>query len=291
MNWDDLKVFLAVAKASSLAEAGRTLGMSAATVARKAVALEAALGVPLFLKTVNGYALTEPGRTLLPLAQEAEQRFRWIERCMAQPGGRVAGRVRIDCPEIMGAHLIIPGLGELQARYPALQFDFVNSAVSSALTLSHSDIVIRLHRPEAGAFTVRRVAELGQSLFCAHAYAQAHGLPGEPSDLQKHRLIGWTEDLSHMPLARWLHGISGGQPPWMRASNLNAQLRAVEAGLGIAALPDYAGRALGLRQVLPQLPGHRSEVWLLRHQATSGVARVDAVVAHLARLLPEAVRA
>ncbi|KAF2394171.1 LysR family transcriptional regulator [Pseudomonas frederiksbergensis] len=284
MNWDDLKVFIFVAKSNNVTEAGNLLKVSASTVARRIAGLEESLSTVLFLKKTNGYFLTEAGRTLLPLALESEERFKLIERQMSQPGEGMAGQVRIDCPELMGTHLIIPALAEFREQYPGIGFDFMNSAVSSKLTQSQSDIIIRLHRPDNGNFTMRRVGTLVQSLFCSEGYAAVYGLPTDAAELKHHYLIGWTEEMSYMPLARWLKEISADQKLWMRVSNLNAQLKAVESNLGIAALPAYVGHRLGLRQVLPDGPSRHSDIWLLRNQATQGLGRVDRVVDYLTGL-------
>lgn len=285
MNWDDLKVFLFVAKSNNVTEAGNLLKISASTVSRKINALEDSLGTLLFSKKTNGYFLTEAGRALLPLALETQERFKLIERQMSQPGNRMAGRVRIDCPELMGTHLVIPGLADFRDQHPDICFDFINTAVSSKLTQSHSDIILRLRRPENGNFTMRRVGTLMQGLFCSDGYAAANRLPSKPEELKHHHLIGWTDEMSHMPLAKWLNELSGGQKLWMRASNLNAQLKAVEADLGIAALPTYVAHRSGLLPVLANSPLHSSDIWLLRNQATQGVSRVDQVVDYLTQLL------
>ncbi|EJL04479.1 MULTISPECIES: LysR family transcriptional regulator [Pseudomonas] len=284
MNWDDLKVFIVVAKSNNVTEAGNSLKVSASTVSRKIAALEDSLSTVLFLKKTNGYFLTEAGRALLPLAMETEERFKLIERQMSQPSDRMAGQVRIDCPELMGTHLIIPGLAQFHELYPEISFDFINSAVSSKLTQSHSDIIIRLRRPDNGNFTMRRVGTLVQGLFCSEGYAASNSLPAEPADLKHHHLIGWTEEMSYMPLAQWLSELSDDQKLWIRVSNLNAQLKAVEANLGIAALPAYVAHQSGLRQVLADSSQHRSHIWLLRNQATQGVGRVDRVVDYLTQL-------
>lgn len=285
MNWDDLKVFIAVANSNNITDAGNSLKVSTSTISRKIAALEDTLDTSLFLKNTNGYFLTEAGKALLPLALETEERFRLIERQMSQPSGRMAGQVRIDCPELMGTHLIIPELAEFRDQYPEISFDFVNSALSSKLTQSHSDIIVRLRRPDNGNFTMRRIGQLTQALFCSEGYAAAYGTPTGSAELKHHPLIGWTEEMSHMPLAQWLSEVSGGQKPWMRVSNLNAQLKAVEANLGIAALPVYVGRRLGLRQLLADMPSHSSDIWLLRNLATQGLGRVDLVVDHLTDLI------
>ena len=281
MNWDDLKTFISVAKTCNVTDAGAALRVSASTVSRKIAALEEALGSALFLKRTNGYFLTEAGQALLPLALEAEERFKLIERQIAHPREHAGGCVRIDCPEVMGTHLIIPALEQVHEQYPDIQFDLVNSALSSKLTHSHSDIIIRLHRPENGNFTMRCLGRLTQGLFCSATYAARHGLPQQPTDLQRHQLIGWTEEMAHMPLARWLHELGNGHKPWLRLQNLNAQINAVATGLGIAALPIYVGMRNGFTRVLPAGPAHGADIWLLRNLASQDLKRVSVVTEHL----------
>jgi len=281
VNWDDLKFFIAVAQSGSITDAGVALKVSASTVARKIAALEQVLGRTLFVKKTNGYFLSEAGTGLVPLALETEERFRLIERQLSQPGAGLAGQVRIDCPELMGTHLIIPGLEEFRRQYPQISFDFSNSVSSAKLTQSHSDVIVRLHRPDQGNFTLRRVGWLDHGLFCSPAYAARHGVPSSASELAQHTLIGWSTGMAHMPLAQWLEQVSGGQTPWMRAANLTAQLKAVQANLGIAALPAYVGQGEGLHPVLDDLPPQGADIWLLRNLATQGLERVDRVVEHL----------
>lgn len=287
MNWDDLKFFLAVAKAHNITDAGHALKASASTVARKVAALEQALGQGLFVKNTTGYFLSEAGQALLPLALETEARFLQMQRQVAHPGSGLEGSVRIECPELMGTHLIIPGLLGFRERYPQIRFDLVNAARSSKLAHSQSDVILRLRRAESGPFTQRRVGRLAQGLFCSDAYAALQGLPGSAADLPAHSLIGWSEDMAHMPLARWLAQISDGQGLWLRVPTLNAQLQAVQAGLGIAALPAYVGHRLGLCPVLPMLTAPGAEIWLLRNQASQGLVRVDRVVEHLDQWLQQ----
>ena len=258
--------------------------VSPATVSRKITALETALGATLFKKTTNGYFLTEAGEAMLPLSLETEAQIKLIERHMSHPGGGMAGRVRVDCPELMGTHLIVAELADFHQEYPEITFDFVNSAKTSKLTYSQSDLLIRLRKPDRGNFTMRRVGQLSQALFCSQSYGETYGVPASPDDLGQHRLVGWTEEMAHMPLAQWMSNISNGTEPWVCAPNLSAQLRAVTAGLGIGALPAYVGHQKGLCQVLPDFPVQKSDIWMLRNQSSQELNRVDAVADFLVAL-------
>lgn len=284
MNWDDLKFFVQVAKVNNVTGAGEALRVSAATVSRKILTLENSLGTTLFHKKTNGYFLTEAGESLLPLALDTEARMNLIERQASGATNTVAGRVRLDCPELMGIHLIIGELKEFHEKWPDIHIDFINSAKSERLSQSQSDVLVRLHQPSNGAFTMRCVGKLEQALYCSHGYAEQNGLPTRIEELKDHSIIGWTEEMSHIPLARWIAEVTSEADPWLRAPNFSIQLKGAQSDLGIIALPTYIGAQCGLVRVLPDIKTPASEIWLLRNQVTQELARVDTVVNFLTDL-------
>ncbi|MBY5935076.1 LysR family transcriptional regulator [Tateyamaria omphalii] len=277
MNWDDLSSFILVSKTKNITEAARMMQVSAATVARKIASLEEAMGVGLFEKTTTGYYLTEAGEKLTPLALEVESKIALMRRQLSAPEDFMAGRVSIDCPELMGAHLILPALASFHEEYGDISIDFSNTVKSSMLSQSQSDILIRLHKPDQGNFTMRKIGDLSQALYCSESYEQKYGVPASPEELRTHRLIGFSSELGYLPLAQWLSSFNQTLTPWIRAQNLGAQLQATLNGLGICVLPRFAARTYGLKQVLSHLPPHMSEIWLLRSQSTRDLVRVDVV--------------
>lgn len=73
LNWDDTRLFLALARHGTLSGAARELGIGLATISRRVERMEHALGLPLFLRHQNGYDLTDQGAALLPRAEAVEQ--------------------------------------------------------------------------------------------------------------------------------------------------------------------------------------------------------------------------
>ena len=72
-HWDDIRIFLAVAREESLSGAGRVLRIDPATVGRRIARLEEDLGAPLFAKSPTGYALNEAGARLMHLLVQMSQ--------------------------------------------------------------------------------------------------------------------------------------------------------------------------------------------------------------------------
>jgi DNA-binding transcriptional LysR family regulator len=81
MDWDDVRVFLAVAREGSMRAAGRTLGLSQPTIARRLAAFEAAFGGPsLFDRLPEGLRLNAAGEQLVPAAEGIEDAVLRLER-------------------------------------------------------------------------------------------------------------------------------------------------------------------------------------------------------------------
>ena len=287
MDWDNLKFFLAVARTQNVSDASIKLKVSASTVARKINDLEYSLGTTLFNKKTNGYYLTEVGENILPVAEETAARLEFMARQIGRQASEKSGVIRLDMPELIGLYFITPILRNIQEEYPDISFEFTNSVVTRKLTNAQSDVIIRLHKPDSGLYTMRKIGVLQQAAYCSSEYALKNGVPQSAEDLGGHFLIGWNEDLSYQPLAQWFARATNGMEPWMRSANLYAQLNAVDSGLGIAALPSFAARRLGLQRVLEATPPLEVEIWLLRNMETRSYKSIDLVVESITGALDE----
>lgn len=95
MDWDNLKVALAVSRTGSLTQAAQTLGIDQSTAGRRLSALEANLGVILFVRSKTGFALTDAGEAAIKQVLEVERRVdRMIDEVTASDDGPV-GTVRL----------------------------------------------------------------------------------------------------------------------------------------------------------------------------------------------------
>ncbi|MEH6651213.1 MAG: LysR family transcriptional regulator [Motiliproteus sp.] len=288
MNWDDLKYYLAVARYKSLSEAARGLHVSPSTVSRRIDALEQALGTRLFSRRQDGYDLNEAGTNLMSTAEQAEAHLLWLERGAAKSEAETAGIVRLVMPELLGQYLIIPQLAPLQCKHPEIQLEIVTDVRPSQLTKREADIVLRLSRPTQGDYTVQRIGKLSQSLYATSEYLEKVSIPAQPGDLGHHRLIGWDSELAYLPLARWLEERADLPDIYMRTGNFHAQLMAVKAHLGVAALPRFAAEMFSLQRVLPDETALQSEIWLIKQSDSRRLKRVNIVANHITSIITTA---
>jgi DNA-binding transcriptional LysR family regulator len=188
--WDDVSVFLAVARSGSLSGAASTLSIGLATVSRRVERLEACLGRPLFLRHHTGYRLTDEGAALVERAEEMEAAARAFGSGLPEEP-EVSGTVRLATAENLATALIMPALPRLRRAHPRLTLEIATDISTVNLHRRDADIALRMTKPERGHVSVQRIGTLGYGLYGAQSYME--GRAGDPEiDLERDELIAWA---------------------------------------------------------------------------------------------------
>ncbi|WP_336193429.1 LysR family transcriptional regulator [Klebsiella aerogenes] len=280
-NWDDTRIFLAVARSGTLSGAAETMDMGIATLSRRLDRLEKSLAVPLFSRHQSGYRLTDDGEALLARAEALEHAgLAFGETARLQ--GNVAGLVRLATSDNLAAHFILPSLNDLMEKYPDLRVEVLSGVQSVNLHRRDADLAIRMVKPESGNLTLKRLGKVGFGLYSADT-----GLAGSTDVAFNHaQYIGWPESHQHLPAARWITRTLRGRPCRVEANTLLAQLSAVSAGLGLGVLPHFMARKNGLHCVNADI-GVDQTLWLVMHSDLAHSRRVRVVADHLIALFDE----
>lgn len=284
-NWEGIRYFVAAAQAGSLTAAARLLGSNQPTVGRHIDALEGALGVKLFQRTVKGLTPTDEGIALLEQCRVIEAQMVRIERTISGEG-HVSGTVRLALPEGLCLEVVIPQLRRLYTEYPQLRLLLNVSSSTANLTRGEADLAVRLYRPTESNLVARQLGEMPLGLFASQDYIDINGLPTTPAELGRHRLIAYGESLDSLPENRWLLQHAGATVPVLCSDSTSSRLRATLAGVGIAIHPHLFRRSNpNLVPVLQEvvLSGH--ELWLVYHKDLRGIGRVRVVADFLTSLL------
>ncbi|RWR31887.1 LysR family transcriptional regulator [Sinirhodobacter populi] len=271
-NWDDLRVFLALAREGSLTGAARRLGAGVATVSRRIERFEAALGLPLFLRHQSGYSLTDQGTALLPRAEAAEEALAGL-RHEAGAQDRIQGHVRIASIESLITPLLIPALGSLLAANPGLDVEILFSTQAVNLHRHDADLALRMLRPDHGHLMVRQLVGMG------------FGLYGPPDGARLDRQISWPDQISLGTVLAWTRAFSRPDTPRLAVNTLDSQVEAVRRGLGQAVLPHFLARPAGLRLLADRPPdGGMMErpIYMVTHADLAASRRVSAVAEAIA---------
>lgn len=290
MNWDDVRIFLAVARTGQILAAARKLGLNHATVGRRVSALEEALQTRLLVRRTNGCELTPEGETLLAAAERMEAEMLAAQANAGNVDAALAGTVRIGAPDGFGVSFLAPRLGALIARHPALKIQLVPVPRAFSLSQREADIAITIERPVEGRLISSKLTDYALGVYASQDYLGRNGVPTGVETLKNHRLIGYVEDLLFTPSLNFSHEVFKGADTAFEISSAIGQTEAVRSGAGIGILHDYIARNdPGLVRILPDIRLKRT-YWTIIHESARELARVRAVVAFLQEIV-EAERA
>jgi DNA-binding transcriptional LysR family regulator len=284
LDWDDIRVFLAVARKGSLSAAARLLGVNHATVSRRVLNLERRTGsAPLFERTQTGYVLTAAGERAFSDAQAMEAAAVSF-RLGAQSGDELRGPVRVSATATFAERLLVAPLAALTTEQPHLMIDLAAEDRNVSLARGEADIAVRLGRSLSGDALARTVGAVTYHLYAAPDYLETTPQPHR-------RLIGYSETVSATaPGVRRLGELAENMGFALRCPTLRAQAEAAAAGAGVALLPLYLAEGdARLTRVDPAAePAWRHPVWLVVRSDVRRVRRVRYVADRLAIVLQTA---
>jgi DNA-binding transcriptional LysR family regulator len=281
LHWDDVRVFLALCRSRTVGSAAASLGVDASTVSRRLALLEQALAATLFDRGRDGIAATKAAEELLPVAEELEAVMTRFAHAADGLEREVSGLVRITCPPDLAEVLLVPLLSELHARHPKLRLELVPGEAVLDLTRREADLALRTVRPARGDLIVTRLLRVRWVLVASPSVARQLGTLRAWSDAP---WVGWGEQLSHIPPARWLATHAGSVDPLLRSDSLRVQIAVLEAGVGVALVPEPSVQHYGLVPVKLAAPLRAAaaqwptdELFLVSHRALRDVPRVRAL--------------
>ena len=281
IHWDDLRIYLAVARTESLSAAGKILRVDPATVGRRIARLEEMLGSPLFAKSPQGYALTDAGQRLLAHAERAEQAMGAAVAELQRQTGTLAGQIRIGAPDGCANFLLPQVCAAIMADNPDLDVQIVALPRVFNLSKREADMAIGVSPPNAGRLSVQKITDYRLHLAASRAYLR-HAPPITClEDLAQHRVVGYIADMIFDKELDYLAEI--GVPRVALASNsVLVQFNWVRNGAGIGVVHDFAmpfGR--GLRKILPETVSLTRSFYLIRHADDRRLERLNRFAAAL----------
>jgi DNA-binding transcriptional LysR family regulator len=281
MNWEDARLFIAIARAGQMLAAARTLGIDQATLSRRMANLERTLGTSLLVRHNAGCHLTEDGEALLEALERAETAFIQAQSHFSAVGGRISGTLRIGAPDGFGVSFLAPRLAEFAEQHPDLTVQLVPVPQVFSLSKREADIAVMVGRPEDGRLIAQKLTDYTLRLYAGRKYVEANDLPQTQDDLARHRLVGYVDDLIFAPSLNFNRDFWSGWRSTIEISSAIGQVEAVRSGIGIGVLHDYLAATFhDLVPVLPALSVKRS-YWVVYHESLRGLARVSAGVAFL----------
>jgi DNA-binding transcriptional LysR family regulator len=274
MNWDDIRLFIAVAQSGGLTPAAIALGSSAATVGRRMLALEQAVSRKLFVRRQSGYELTPDGIELLKKALAMQSSARpireWLEAEHIRPTVRISAGT-------WTANFLCENFAKLWSPDDAFLITF--KTTEARLDISHRevDIGIRSHKPDGANLAARKTGSVAHAVYCAR---------NAPSSARDSWVSILPED-AHTEATRWMNAQQNLRiVTWVNTGHTLYDL--ISAGVGNGVLPCFAGdRDPKLERIGHPLPELSQDQWLVMHDEDRHRAEVRTVIDRLGALLEE----
>ena len=287
MDWDDVRLFLAVALSGQLLAASRRLGINHATLGRRMTALEHALGTRLLVRRTNGCELTAEGEVYLAAAERMEAEMLAAQAATGQIDTSVAGTVRLGAPDGFGVSFLAARLGRLMQQHPQLKVQLVPVPRSFSLSQREADVAITIERPEQGRLISSKLTDYTLGLYASRAHVKARGMPGGLEDLRHHPRIGYVEDLIFSPSLNFTGEVMRDWDATLEVSSAIGQTEAVRSGAGIGILHDYIARQYPeLVRILPDVVIRRA-YWTTYHESSRDLMRIKTLVRYLNDIVHE----
>ena len=287
-NWDDIRIFLAVARNSGMAAAAQNLNVNHTTVARRLSSLESALKTRLVLRTTAGVTLTPAGMDFMRFAERMEAETLAADQHLRSRDGKVAGKVRLATREAFGQWLVCPKIGELHARYPDLVLELVPESRTFSLLKHDVDISVTVTHPSQNRLIAQKLTDYRLGLFASREYLEREGPVKSVEDLRDRQVIWYVEDMIDMDVPRYFKDIVSTSRSAFRATNILAQYAATLSGVGLGILQLYqAGQDPALVRVLPDEVEETLSYWMSVHPDSRNLPNVRAVMDFLIEIIRE----
>ena len=271
MDWNRLRTFLLVHEAGSFTKAGKEVLLTQSAVSRQIAALEEDVGSPLFIRSSGGLILTEAGEYFLETAKR-------IWECLELGLARLdelreipSGPLRLTTTAGFGAAWLTSRIKRFHELHPGIEIDLVlidNAELD--LQRRQADCAIRFQRPSEPNLIQLYVNDFSYHIFGSKKYLTERGIPETLDDLQSHNLIVYGEGIGNPPIENinWLlrEGLPEGSTriPTLQVNSVYGIYRAVESGMGLAALPFYMSeRSDDLVEVLCDVEGPRIPIYFV----------------------------
>ena len=283
MDWDKLRIFHAVASAGSFTHAGQMLTLSQSAVSRQISALEDEIATPLFQRHARGLTLTDEGELLFSAVSDVLTRLGQAEEALKNVQAAPRGSLKVTTSHGLGTFWLLPRLGGFLGDFPELQLHLVFEDRELDLAQREADIALRMRAPVQADLIQRKLFTVHYHIYAAPSYLARAGKPDSFEELSRHQLIVYGETAApEIRDVNWLATQTirfepAVQGRALRINNINGILQAAEAGMGIAALPDYvAAERRTLVRILPEIEGPSFDVHLCYCDALRQSKRVGA---------------
>ncbi|WP_282095581.1 LysR family transcriptional regulator [Epibacterium ulvae] len=273
--WDDMKVFLAVAREASLSGAGRVLKMDPATVGRRISRFEEAMDAALFVKTPQGYALNAAGDRLLAHAETAEQAMRSGQEALSGPSDTLSGQIRLGAPDGCANYILPQVCARISKDHPDLDIQIVALPRGVNLSRREADMAVTVSAPTSGQLLVEKICDYKLHLVASRHYLRDAAPIENLEDLKDHKMIGYIPDMIFDRELDYLNEF-GVERVALASTSVSVQIKLAAQGGALCVAHDFCLPSHRmLRKILNDKISLTRSFHLVRHQGDQRSERIN----------------
>lgn len=274
MNWDDMRLFLAVARTGSISGAARQLGVQHSTVSRRMRQFEEKLGTRLLERKTGRYELTPAGENVKEASARIEREVLGVDGALLGKDSQQVGPLKVAALNNMASTVLMPMFASFNRKRPQVELHIIVSNIDASLSQREADVAIRLTNTPIETLIGKRVVTVASCIYGSRAYLeQLREQGGEP------RWIGVDCCGFHKT---WTRQLSGGHGHHFYSDDTQLTQSAIREGLGVSILPCFMGDTDPLLQRFGDPdPAYNLGLWVLLHPDLKRTARVLAFRDHM----------
>lgn len=274
-NWDNIRVFLAVARLQSAFEASNHLKIDQSTISRRLKKLEEEIGSELFTRNSQGHMLNANGHRLLEYAETIENTISSMESKLGGDSQILTGSIRLGATEGFGSAFLASHIANFCEHHPGLIVDLLALPRFINLSKREADLVVSIERPDTGPYITCKLTDYKLQAYATSEYLENHDPIRNLEDLNKHKFTGYVDEYSFSPKLQYLKNLAPNAHVPLRSSSLTAQLYAAIQGKMLAVLPCFLAKTHpDLVPVLPEITSFNRTFWLIAPSERKSMARV-----------------
>ena len=260
MNWDDIKIFLEVARAEKLSQAAKRLNKDASTVSRRIHKLEENLATKLFERNVDGHELTIDGKALLARACVMEQQATLAFDQIALERTDATGLVKIGCTEAFASYFITPHLPDFYHQHPSIALDLLHFSRDVKISRNEADIAISLEKPKNTSMIVSHLCDYKLQVYVNKNSHICEQIKSHNQSINQLPWVSYVDDMLYTEQLAYFNELTDNITPVFRSNSVISQYQAIKAGLGVGILPCFLAE-----QDAQLTPIYEQEIQLIRH--------------------------
>ncbi|MEJ2362805.1 MAG: LysR family transcriptional regulator [Gammaproteobacteria bacterium] len=267
MDWDDLKLFLAVARNGSVSGAARQLNVQHSTVSRRLRQFEQTLGARLVDRVKGGCQLTPAGEHVRETALRVEREVLNVDGVLQNQDADMIGPLRVSALSNMATTILMPMFAQFNERYPQVELHIMVSNLDASLAQREADVAIRLTNTPTDTLLGKRIVTVASTIYASSDYLQQHQHQGGELKWLGVECCGFHKT--------WTRQLCQNASHTVVSDDTLLTLSMIRAGLGVSILPCFMGDAdPALERVCDPDPAHDLGLWILLHPDLRRTARV-----------------